>query len=92
MNLNETLKNIDYKRIAYHILFWVVISVFYDAVSSIVSERPFFEMLLHDLKFFFPSDVLGVYITLYLLIPGLLLKRKYTQFIITSILFLGFLI
>ena len=68
MNLIETLKNIDYKRIGYHILFWVVISVFYDAVSSILSERPFFEMLLHDLKFFFPSDVLGVYITLYLLI------------------------
>ena len=92
MKFYQFIKNIDYKRIGYHVLFWVVISVFYDAVSSIVSGRPFFEMLAHDFKFFFPSDVLGVYITLYILIPGLLLKRKYTQFIIFSVLFLGFLI
>jgi two-component system LytT family sensor kinase len=87
-----SIKNINYKRIAWHVLFWVVISVFYDAVSSFVSDRPFFGTLIHDLKFFFPSDLIGVYFTLYILIPKLLFEKKYFTFFILSILFVGLLI
>ena len=91
MNLKESIKNLNYKRIGYHVLFWIALTGFYDAVSSVLSDRPFFETLIHDLKFFFPSDVLGVYFTLYILIP-FLLKRKYVQFVLYSLIFFGILI
>jgi two-component system LytT family sensor kinase len=87
MNFKERIQNINYTRLGYHLLFWIVITLFYDIVASYLSERPFLKTLIHDLKFFFPSDVLGVYITLYVLIPAFLLKRKYLQFVIFSLLF-----
>ena len=87
-----SLKTLNYRRIAWHIFFWVVLSVFYDAVSSYVSDTPFFPTLVHDLKYFFPSDFLGVYFTLYILIPKFLFKKKYLSFVLFSILFFGILI
>ena len=93
MNFTENkLKNIDYTRIGYHVLFWVVISVFYDSVSSYLNHQSFFDTLLHDLLFFFPTDILGVYFTLYFLIPKFLLKKQYFRFSIFFILFFIFLI
>ncbi len=92
MTLKNKLKNIDYTRIGYHVLFWVVISVFYDSVSSYLNHQSFFDTLLHDLLFFFPTDILGVYFTLYFLIPRFLLKKQYIRFSIFFIIFFTFLI
>lgn len=47
---------------------------------------------MHDLKYFFPSDLLGVYFTLYVLIPKLLFKKRYFTFIVSGILFVAVLI
>ncbi len=86
------LKHINYSRIAYHILFWVVLSVFYDFISSFLSQTSFWETLLHDLMFFFPSDIFGVYFTLYFLIPRFLLKKKYISFTVYFFVFFIILI
>ncbi len=83
----KKLYRINYSRIAYHILFWTVLSVFYDYVSSFLNHQSFFETLLHDLLFFFPSDIFGVYFTLYFLIPRFLLKKKYISFTIYFFIF-----
>jgi len=83
----SVIKKINFTRIGYHVLFWVVLSVFYDSVSSYLSNSSFFETLLHDLFFFFPTDILGVYFTLYFLIPRFLLKRKYISFMIYFFIF-----
>jgi len=91
MSLRSELKHINFTRIGYHILFWVVLSVFYDFVSSYLSNQSFFETLLHDLLFFFPSDILGVYFTLYFLIPKFLLKKKYISFTVYFFVFFFFL-
>lgn len=91
MTYKNTFKNIDFTRIGFHVLFWVILSVFYDFVSSYLSNQSFFETLLHDLLFFFPSDILGVYFTLYLLIPKFLLKKKYIRFTVYFFIFLFFL-
>ncbi len=86
------MKNINYTRIGYHILFWVVLSVFYDSVSSYLNNNSFIETLLHDLLFFFPSDILGVYFILYFLFPKFLLKKKYISFTVYFFIFLIFLL
>lgn len=91
MSLKEKLKHLNYRRIAYHILFWVVLSFFYDAVSSWVNNRSFFNTLIHDLLYFFPSDILGVYFTLYFLFPKFLLKKKYISFTVWFFVFFAFL-
>ncbi len=90
--MSLSIKQINYKRISLHILFWVVLSVFYDAIASFVSGKPFFGTLIHDLKYFFPSDLLGVYFTLYILIPKFLFRKRYLEFAIYSLLFFGVLI
>jgi two-component system, LytTR family, sensor kinase len=91
MLLKKKLNRINYKRIAYHVLFWVVISVFYDAVSSWLNNSSFIRTLVHDLLFFFPTDILGVYFTIYFLIPRFLLKKKYMSFTIYFFIFFIFL-
>lgn len=92
MTYQNRIIKIDYKRIAYHILFWVAITFFYDAIASFISETPFFHTLLHDLKYYTPTDILGVYFMLYFLIPKFLFKKKYIAFSLYSILFFIILI
>lgn len=91
MTLRSKIKNLNYTRIGYHILFWVVLSVFYDSVSSYLNNNSFFDTLWHDLLFFFPTDILGVYFTLYFLIPKFLLKKKYISFTVYFFIFFIFL-
>jgi len=86
------INEINFKRIAYHILFWGVITFFYDSIISFISETPFFHTLLHDLKYYTPTDILGVYFMLYFLIPKFLLKKKYIAFSIYSTIFFVILI
>ena len=92
MTFIEKIKRIDYNRIANHLIFWIVITVFYDAISSIVNENQFFETFIHDLKYYTPTDVFAVYFTLYVLIPKLLLKKKNVLFVILFLVFFGILI
>ena len=77
MKLKTVIINLDYKRIAYHVLFWVVMTLFFWIISSYINDLKFSLALLTDLLFFFPSDALAVYITIYFLIPKFLLKKKY---------------
>ncbi len=91
MSLTAKIKKINFVRIGYHVLFWVVLSVFYDSVSSYLNNNSFIDTLLHDLLFFFPTDILAVYFTLYFLIPKFLMKRKYISFTIYFFIFFIFL-
>ncbi|NPA68489.1 MAG: hypothetical protein GXO50_07770 [Chlorobi bacterium] len=68
------------KRTGYHVLFWLTLSLFYDSVTSYMSQKPFTETIIRDILFYLPSDILGVYFTLYFLIPRFLLKKKYFGF------------
>ncbi len=92
LNFKEKLKALDYKRIAYHLLFWIVITIFYDAISAFIYDRPFFYTLLYDIKYYTPTDLIGVYFMLYFLLPKFLLKKKYLKFGLFSILFFLILI
>lgn len=85
-------RNIDFKRIAYHVLFWVAITIFYDAITSFIYDKHFFDTLFHDIKYYTPTDVLGAYFMLYFLLPKFLFKKKYIEFSIYSILFFVILI
>lgn len=87
MTLGNKIKDLNYTRIGYHILFWVVLSVFYDSVISYLSNTSFFATLWHDLLFFFPTDILGVYFTIRFLIPKFLLKKKYISFTVYFFIF-----
>ena len=88
MNLIKKIKKLNYKRISYHILFWVVMTLFFDIISSYIHERKFSLTLLNDLLFYFPSDVIAVYFTIYFLIPKYLLKKNYLKFTAFFLLFL----
>jgi len=92
VNIKTRIKKIDYKRIAYHVLFWVVITFFYDAITSFISGTAFFHTLLHDLKYYTPTDILGVYFMLFFLIPKFLFKKKYIAFSVLSIIYFVILI
>jgi sensor histidine kinase YesM len=86
MTLKDKILNINYRRIAYHILFWAIITIFYDAVTSFIYDTPLLQTLSHDLKYFTPTDVLGVYFVLYILIPQFLIKKKYILFFVFLII------
>lgn len=88
----SALKNINYTRIGYHILFWIVITVFYDGLSAATSSRQFSETLLLDLLFYTPTDILGVYFTIYFLMPRFLYKKKIWQFSVWFLIFFAALI
>ena len=67
-------------------------TISYDAISAFIYDRHFFQTLIHDLKYYTPTDMLGVYFMLYVLIPKFLLKKKYLYFSIYSVLFFVILI
>jgi len=87
VDLIDKIKKLDYKRIAYHLLFWVVITLFYDTAVTLINNGQFLKTIAHDLKYYTPTDILGVYFMLYFLIPKFLLKKKYVKFALFSILF-----
>jgi len=71
-------KQINYKRILLHVLFWVLVmtaNVILYAYKNGDYEKMFFALLST-----LPFDILATYITLYLFIPKLLMKRKYIKF------------
>lgn len=77
-------KKSQYKRIALHILFWVVILVvnlFLYSYSNGKYKKIFLALLTT-----LPFDIIATYITLYYFIPKYLLNRKYFKFSIYFIL------
>ena len=88
LQIKHIFKNIDYRRIFYHILFWVTMNLIWDLLSSYLKGRPFsFEFILNDLIYFTPFQVFTVYVTLYYLFPKYLYKKKYYHFTLFFILF-----
>ncbi len=88
LQIKQIIKNIDYRRISYHILFWVTINLIYDLLSSYLKGRPLsIDFILNDLVYFTPFQVFTVYVTLYYLFPKYLYKKKYYHFAIFFILF-----
>jgi len=88
--LSNTNK-VSLKRIGYHFLFWIVITVSYDLFSVVVRGGELGKTLLVDLLFYMPTDILSVYVVLYALIPHFLLKKKYMSFGFLSVVWIGFL-
>ncbi len=82
---------IDYKRIALHLLFWVTIYVVFNAYSVLIlgeDLKKIFTLNLYE----FPTDILGVYFTLYVLVPFFLLRKRYIQFIAFILVFVLILV
>jgi len=90
--MQRGMKKIDYKRIGYHILFWIAINLVFDIIVVAVTGRPLSRTFLLDAMFFLPTDILGAYFTIYFLFPRFLLKKKYTLFSIYFILFFVLLV
>lgn len=69
------------KRLAPHILFWILrIALYYQ--SNIIRDNE--EYFLYWLFGLLPIEIIAVYFTAYILVPKLLLNKKYTAFIITT--------
>ncbi len=81
------MNKIDWKRIGYHLLFWIVLILTYDTLHSLLWDVKLSSYLLLDL-YYTPTDILAVYVTLYFLFPKFLYQRKYFLFAFLFILFL----
>jgi sensor histidine kinase YesM len=88
---NRSLKKVDYRRIAYHLIFWLTMNLVWDFLSSYLKGIPIsMDVILSDLMYFTPTQVFTVYFTLYYLFPKFLYKRKYYQFaFVFSLFFVG---
>jgi len=75
------------KRLLWHLLFWIV-ATGYLMLAFRGRSDSFFDLLLYTI-YVLPSHIAFVYISLYLLIPRLLLKRKYILFVGSIICLLG---
>ena len=80
-------KQINIKRIFYHIIFWVVLTLFFDVFSSLIYDRNIIHTLISDLLFVTPTDIFIVYFVLYFLIPRFLIKKKYFKFSVLLLIF-----
>lgn len=66
-------------RITVHVLFWMAYISFFSALVSINSGLSFGTIWGRTL-FYIPVDILATYITLYVLIPQLFMRRRYLFF------------
>lgn len=82
---------LDYRnrlhRILVHILFWFAYLSFFTFLNWINTSPPYYLTWFRSL-IFLPIDILATYITIYLLLPRLFLKKKYLLFAL-SFSFLG---
>lgn len=71
--------NLNYKRIGFHLLFWITLYLFF-GISVYISSG-------YNIKMFFlgifsvPQDLICVYFTLYYLLPVYFKKGKYLKFV-----------
>ena len=67
-----------FSRISRHVVYWVGLVVFFTLLYGSFSEDYIRQLKLQSL--FLPDKLLPTYITLYVLMPQLLLKERYTAF------------
>lgn len=78
-----------HRRIGYHILFWVTVTLFFDSLFSLINSVSLLRMLKYE-PFIIPSEMFAVYITLYFLLPRLAFKKRLFQFALGFLITLGF--
>jgi sensor histidine kinase YesM len=87
MKFLDKIKSLNYNRIGTHVIFWIVITLGYDAISSLLFHGKFAATLITDLLFYTPTDMIGVYFTLYILFPVFLYKKRYIGLGISFLVF-----
>ena len=79
---NFIFSNHIYYRLSRHLVFWLCISAWYLVLCGFLLFHLNFFGLLPSLFSRLPVCTIATYITLYVLIPRYLLRKKYRQFII----------
>ena len=70
-------------RVFFHVIFWITYLTVHTLLMMMnVSDKSFFDFAYYTVVYFMWVDVLATYFTLYVLMPLLLYKGKYVQFII----------
>jgi sensor histidine kinase YesM len=67
-------------RVSAHVLFWVLYVLFYTVQYILFSDSPGFLSVAGRLSLSVWIDIAATYFTVYLLIPGFLLKKRYVAF------------
>jgi len=67
------------QQIATHVAFWILYLLFFSVLAYFNSKLPYYHSLLNGL-IFVPVDIFATYITIYLLIPKFLIRKKYISF------------
>src|SRR5579872_810646 len=73
---------INFKRVSRHILFWISYIVYQTLQSGWENMDVFSFHLPHGLLTSLPTDIIIVYVNLYVLMPRYYYKQKYVQFVI----------
>lgn len=84
MTNKELQKQIKYKKIIAHIIFWAAVVLFNTFIFSVSSGN--YNWVFKATVFILPFEMFAVYLTLYLFIPKYLLKNNYTEFVLYSLL------
>lgn len=74
-----------YQRFLTHLLFWISYVVLFAFLISVNTDLNFVIVLLRTF-YYLPLDILATYLTIYVLIPRFLIKRKYLYFVLFFIL------
>lgn len=77
-------KQINYKRILLHILFWIIVLTFNTFIFSVSNGK--YVWVFKATLFILPFEILVTYLTLYYFIPKYLFKKSYIEFFIYSII------
>jgi two-component system sensor histidine kinase AlgZ len=78
MNMTVTFMGIKTRRIALHVLFWIIVYLFFAAMYSVKSNCI---ISAHNAIFYMPIHIGYFYAVAYWLIPAYLLHARYFQFI-----------
>jgi len=83
-------KRIIFKRVLYHVVFWLVVFLFNLFLYSYSTGH--YRQTSLSLLITMPFDILATYLTIYLLIPKYLLKKKYISFALFFIISVVFFV
>lgn len=70
-------------RVASHILFWIFYFIFIFVQVTYLKEDPQYDAIFTSMGLTLPVDICASYFTVYVLLPGLLFKKKYLLFILS---------
>ena len=83
MTNKELQKQINYKRIIPHIIFWTAVVLFNTFIFSVSTGNLYW--VFKATIFILPFEMFAAYLTLYLFIPKYLFKKNYAEFILYSL-------